>query len=302
MPRSPAIDGSPCLNSGNSVDRLAFDATALLAHVAMLAGVMAVICGSVLLMRRLAGTIESSPGPEAVLAVCGAGLLLVAVGDLASRSASAPGLGAARPWLAAGLARLGLVLAVAAVSLPLRLASAVDSLTAIAVLGVSLVAAFRGPVAGLLSSWLSSWLTAGENAAANSRGTPPPAVEPLASPMTAAISSLPEVHTRDLAAAPVGSLLQRFERLALPDGGECVRGRLCVVVPEGSRSGSAHVGFCPPLAAVPTIDVSTDYDGVEAVVSAAEVLPWGVRIECRLDEPAEETIEIPVDILASAPA
>ena len=194
------------------------------------------------------------------------------------------------------------MLAVAAVSLPLRLASAVDSLTAIAVLGVSLVAAFRGPVAGLLSSWLSSWLTAGENAAANSRGTPPPAGEPLALPMTAAISSLPEVHTRDLAATPVGSLLQRFERLALPDGGECVRGRLCVVVPEGSRSGSAHVGFCPPLAAVPTIDVSTDYDGVEAVVSAAEVLPWGVRIECRLDEPAEETIEIPVDILASAPA
>ena len=300
--RSPAIDRSPCLNSGDSVDRLPFNATALLAHVAMLAGVMAAICGAVLLMRRLAGTIEPSPGPEAVLAVCGAGLLLVAVGDLASRSAAAPGSGATRPWLAAGLARLGLVLAVVAVSLPLRLASVVDSLIAIAVLGVSLVAAFRGPVAGLLSSWLSSSLTPGKNAIASSRGTPPPAAEPLASPMTAAISSLPDVHNRDLAATSVGSLLQRFERLALPDGGECVRGRLCVVVPEGSRSGSAHVGFCPPLAAVPTIDVSTDYDGVEAVVSAAEVLPWGVRIECRLDEPAEETIEIPVDILASAPA
>jgi hypothetical protein len=32
------------------------------------------------------------------------------------------------------------------------------------------------------------------------------------------------------------------------------------------------------------------------------VLPWGVRIECRLDDPAQETIEIPVDILATAPA
>jgi len=294
------------LDSGDSVDRLAFDTTALLAHVAMLAGVMAAICGAVLLMRRLAGTIEPPPGPEVVLAVCGAGLLLVAVGDLASRSAATPGTGAARPWLAAGLARLGLILAVAAVSLPLRLASAVESLAVIAALGVSLVAAFRGPVAGLLGSWFSrwlgSWITHGQNVAAGSRLTPAPGAEPIVSAVAAAVSSLPAVPSRDLVAAPAGNLLQRFERLLLPDGAECVRGRLCVVVPEGSRSGSAHVGFCPALAAVPTIDVSTDYDGVEAVVSAAEVLPWGVRIECRLDEPAEETIEIPVDILASVPA
>jgi hypothetical protein len=49
------------------------------------------------------------------------------------------------------------------------------------------------------------------------------------------------------------------------------------------------------------VDVTTEYDGVEAVVSAAEILPWGVRIECRLDEPAEEAFEIPVDLFASAP-
>jgi len=294
------------LNSGDSVDRLAFDTTALLTRAAMLVGVMAALCGGVLLMRRLAGRIESPPGPEAVLAVCGAGLLLVAVGDLALRSAAAQGPSAARPWLAAGLARLGLILAVAAVSLPLRLASAVDSLTVIAALGIAIVAAIRGPVAVLLNSWLaawrSSWITHGTSVAAGSRLTPAPAAEPPASAMAAAVPSLPAVQNRDPVAMPVGSLLQRFERVALPDGAECVRGRLCVVVPEGSRSGSAHVGFCPPLAAVPTIDVTTDYDGVEAVVSAAEVLPWGVRIECRLDEPAEETIEIPVDILASVPA
>jgi hypothetical protein len=43
-------------------------------------------------------------------------------------------------------------------------------------------------------------------------------------------------------------------------------------------------------------------DGVEAVVSVAEVVPWGARIECRLDEPAEEAIEIPVDLFAQAPS
>jgi hypothetical protein len=62
------------------------------------------------------------------------------------------------------------------------------------------------------------------------------------------------------------------------------------------------MGFCPPFASLPAVEVTTNYDGVEAVVSAAEVLPWGIRIECRLDEPAEEAIEIPVDVVAHFPA
>jgi len=302
LPRSPAIDGSPSLNRGDSVDRLAFDASALLAHVALLAGVMAAICGVVLLVRRLAGTIDSFPGPETMLGVCGAGLLLVATGDLASRAAAAPasasGTVPSRAWLAAGLTRLGLLLAVAAVSLPLRFVSAIDSLTAIAVLSVSLMATLQGPFAELIGFRLPRRQTV----AANDRLPLPHAVEPRTAGLSATVSSLPALPTSALAAEAVGNLLQRFERLALPGGAECVRGSVCVVVAQGSRSGSAHVGFCPPLAAVPTIDVTTNYDGVEAVVSAAEVLPWGVRIECRLDEPAEETIEIPVDIVASAPA
>ena len=50
------------------------------------------------------------------------------------------------------------------------------------------------------------------------------------------------------------------------------------------------------------VDVATGYDGVEATVTAAEVLPWGVRIEVRLDEPAEETLDIPVDVVARTAA
>ena len=52
---------------------------------------------------------------------------------------------------------------------------------------------------------------------------------------------------------------------------------------------------------MPTVQVTTDYDGVEATVSAAEVLPWGVRVECRLAEPADEAIEIPIDLRVQAP-
>ena len=306
LPRSPAIDGSPCAGSSDHVDRLAVDAAALLplllTQVAMLAGLMATACGAVLLLRRLAGAIEAPPGPEAALVTCGAGLLLVAIGDLAWRPSAARASSSAMSWLPAVLARLGLLMAVAAVGLPLRLAPAVDALTTIAVLLVSLVAVARGPVAGLIGTSFSTRLVRRRPAKTNGRLDVPTAV-PVIAPAPKAASDQIQGHIQewDTPSPLAGSLLQRFERIALPEGVECVRGRLCVVVPEGSRSGYAHVGFCPPLAAMPTVDVTTDYDGVEAVVSAAEVLPWGVRVECRLDEPAEETIEIPVDILAKSP-
>jgi hypothetical protein len=110
-----------------------------------------------------------------------------------------------------------------------------------------------------------------------------------------------EVVPAAAAASPVpGHLLQRFERYDSA-GADCLRGRIAVAVPQGARTAHGHVGFCPPFAQTPTVEVSTEYDGVEAVVSAAEILPWGVRIECRLDEPAEEAFEIPVDLFASAP-
>ena len=306
------MDGSPCARTAEPVDGLTVATAAflpqlqLLPLIAMLSGVMAVGCGAMLVLRRLAGGIAAPPTAAAVLAVCGAGLLLVTVCDLAIRASAARTSRAAVTWLPAvlawlpvWLARLGLLMAVAAVSLPLRITPSFDALTTIAAVVVSLGIVARG--------WLSRRQTtaAVRGLPASTTTVPPSAAVPMAMPLqTGRLHPVNQTRPEGAAlASPAnGSLLQRFERLTLPDGGECVRGRLSVVVPEGSRLGYAHVGFCPPLASQPTIDVSTDYDGVEAVVSAAEVLPWGVRIECRLDEPAEETIEIPVDILATSSA
>ena len=97
-----------------------------------------------------------------------------------------------------------------------------------------------------------------------------------------------------------GHVLQRFERYEL-DGIDCLRGTLTLTVPQGARSAHGHVGFCPSFRHVPAVEATTAYDGVEAVITAAEVVPWGVRIECRLDEPADEPVEIPVDIVARSP-
>jgi len=304
------MDGSPCAGTAEPVDGLTVAAAAflpqLLSLIAMLTGAMAVGCGAVLVLRRFAGAIAAPPGPEAVLAVCGTGLLLVAAGDMATRSTTARAARPAMPWLPAVLTRLGLLMAVSAVCLPLRMTSTVDALTTLAAFVVSLVAVGLGP----LADRLGGGLVLGRRAAAHRRAAVPTASVPtaitppsVAMPMAVPTQPMAQPGLQEGAmATPAGNLLQRFERIVLPGGAECVRGRLCVAVPKGARSGYGHVGFCPPLASQPAVDVTTDYDGVEAVVSAAEVLPWGVRIECRLDEPAEETIEIPVDILATAPA
>jgi hypothetical protein len=271
----------------------------------MLAGTMAVGCGTVLMLRRLTGAIEPPRGPEAALAACGAGLLLVVIGDLAMRLPADGAAGRPMQWLPAMLTRLGLLMAVVAVGLPIRFGSPADAITTVLALIISLVVGFRGPVTGLFARRV---LRRPTPPAGTTLDEKPPVTVPRATPTTAA-AAFSAVRTQphdrlqdgDPLALPAGSLLQRFERFALPTGAECVRGRLSVMVPEGARTGSAHVGFCPPLAMSPLVEVTTDYDGVEAVVSAAEVLPWGVRIECRLDEPAEETIKIPVDILATTP-
>lgn len=314
MPRSHAIDGSPRAGSGDAVDRLAFHTAALLPRlfgellttIAMLAGTMAVSCGMVLVVRRFVGAIATPSGPEAMLAACGSGLVLVAVGDLAVSGLAVSDLavrsaavrGTLLSMLPRVLTRIGLLLAVTAVSLPLPRAPALDVIMAIATLGITGLAIVRGPIAGSIRQRLGR----ARSRAADGRPPQPVPTDATATLIPDAIPSPPAGDPEEAAPRLAGSLLQRFERVALPGGGECVRGRLCLVVPEGSRSGSTHMGFCPPFASLPAVEVTTNYDGVEAVVSAAEVLPWGIRIECRLDEPAEEAIEIPVDVVAHFPA
>lgn len=97
---------------------------------------------------------------------------------------------------------------------------------------------------------------------------------------------------------PRGALRQRLERFVTADGEDCLRGTLMIEVPTGGRSGCGHVGFCPTFMELPDVQVSTDYDEADVTVAAVEILPWGVRIECRLDDPAERPLRVPVAIVA----
>jgi len=235
------------------------------------AGSAALLAAAVIVVRRCATTLDASLLQGSVLAVAAAGVLLVALADAA--------LKAGGPWQAAVAARIGLGFAVAAVALPVRARDWGDAVsTAVAIL-VAIVAAARWPAAAIPPTKRA---TRPADSRRQQSGRPRGRqVRERADPVT----------------APPGHLRQRFARYELPAGGDCVRGRINLAVSAGAKTAHGHVGFCPAFAETPAVTVTTDYDGVEAIVTAAEVLPWGVRIECRLMEPAEEPLEIPVDLV-----
>jgi len=98
-----------------------------------------------------------------------------------------------------------------------------------------------------------------------------------------------------------GERLQWQERYRLPDGREHLRGELVLSLAAASRLATAHIGFCPAFPIVPEVSVTTDFDALEVAVTAAEVLPWGVRVECRVEDPADEPVSIPVALEVSQP-
>lgn len=225
--------------------------------------------GVVLALRRLAGAIEPA-GPGLLITAVAAGLPLVVAADAARRAGG--------PLGAPLAARCGFLLAAAALALPPRATSVADWAAIAVALLVAAAVVVRVP-----------------RSAAGDRPTP-------RLPATADRPRGPRRVRPVQPAARPGFLRQRFERRELPTGVEHVRGRIVVAVPTGAKAAYGHVGFCPAFTTTPTVEVTTSYDGVEATVTAAEVLPWGVRVECRLAEPAEEPIDIPVDLVASADA
>ena len=246
-----------------SLTDLAFPAAA-----AVLGGA-AVACGAVLAMRRLLGGFGPAPAGTAWF-VTAAGIALVALADLPARH----GAGIVAPLVA----RVGLLLGVAAVTLPPH---AGDWASIAAVMLAAGVAVMPPPTARR------------PRPRRRARAVEPPTRRVSTPPAAAPTSARREDRVP-------GRLLQRLERYETGSGGDCLRGRVHLAIAAGSRQAHAHVGFCPAFGETPSVRVTTEYDGVDAIVSAAEVLPWGVRVECRLGEPAEEPLEIPVDVLAQA--
>jgi hypothetical protein len=245
---------------------------ALLGAAGALFATLVVACGTVLVVRRIGGGFGPAGGAGVAAVALLGGLLVLAV-DAAGRLAGLPAA-----WRAA--ARMGYALAWAAVGLPPAVGSPMETLLFFVATGITIAIIAEPVVRGPAGPWLADL---GRRVPRPPRRLRPPRL--VMPPSTARPVESP------------GHVLQRFERYEL-DGVDCLRGTLTLTVPQGARSAHGHVGFCPSFRHVPTVETTTAYDGVEAVITAAEVVPWGVRIECRLDEPADEPVEIPVDIVA----
>lgn len=256
--------------TGDSLERALFGA------VGPVCAMLVVLCGTVLVMRRIGGGF-APPGGAGTVVVALLGGLLVLVVDAASRPAGLP-----TAWRVA--ARAGYAAACAAMGLPPVLRSPADVLMFLVAAGLAGGILAEPVVRGRAGPWL-----AGLQRAVRPTGRGLPASSVLPAPATLLPTATP-VH-----------VLQRFERCEV-DGIDCLRGTLTLVVPQGARTAHGHVGFCPSFRLLPQVDVTTSYDGVEASVTAAEIVPWGTRIECRLDEPAEEPVAIPVDVVARSPS
>jgi len=229
--------------------------------------------GLTLLARRLGGGFTVAPSPLLTWVVVVAGFALVTASDLLR----GPG-----DWRA-GLPARGGLLAAAAATLPLG--GGLATVLGLLALATAAAVAIRPLLPPILD--LGRW-------------RPLPATEPIGP-----FAGPPEPAGRpadERPVPPIDGLRQRVERFVTAAGQDCLRGHLLVPVAAGSRLGHAHVGFCPPFAVTPAVEVTTDCDFVETDLSAAEILPWGVRVECRLSEQADEPLEVPVDIVVRTAA
>lgn len=258
---------------------------------------IALACGgATLFLRRIAGGFAVTPGPAVALAVVAVGWPLMMATDLAARLR--------RDAWPVWLARFGLAAAALAVVPVGDGPSPLARLVAASAVGLALVTALAplpGPwPAAAPRGWWHRRPGPKADGAVPARPAERWAKVPAEPPSP--ISERPQLPALAGIEPSAVGVRQRLERLETPAGQDCLRGQVLVAVPAGSRTGHAHVGFCPPFAGLPQLAVSTACDLVEAEVVAAEILPWGVRIECRLSEPAEEPLEIPADFVARHPS
>jgi hypothetical protein len=279
---------------GGGVEAIAVAASLTAAAV----GIAVAAAGGTLLLRRLVGGFTAAPTNALPWAVVLGGIPLVLAVEVATR------LGGDR-W-PAWLARGGLVAAALAVAPPVSAAAWPTPAAGLAATALALIAALRPPP-GWRPPRLRGFLGAsdrGRAAALVDEDDGQASDRAQASPWSGQAPDAPADDWQANAAwspdLPPG-FRQRLERYETPAGEDCVRGQVMLSVAAGSRTGHAHVGFCPAFTTSPAVEVTTDCDFVEAEVAAAEILPWGVRVECRLSEPAEEPLEIPVAIRAVRP-
>ena len=265
-------------------------ARALAAGALALAGLLPAACAAVLLVRRLTGGLPGGARPLGMLAVALAGVGFVVAADLLARRSAVPADG----WLPGMawqpfVARLALCCGVLALVPPWPWRGA--WWPALAIGGAALAAAM--PRARRHSVAAGSRIAAVRGGVPDDRSMPPASAP-------AVVAEAPSPRPAAAAGETLSQQLARFHRSE--SATDRIEGTLVVVIPPGERSAPAHVAFCPPFTRSPSITIAAVDAATEAQAQAVENLPWGARIECSLEEAAEEAVEVIVTFTADGPA
>ena len=84
---------------------------------------------------------------------------------------------------------------------------------------------------------------------------------------------------------PAADVLQQLTLRVTAEGGQELSGWLRIGLAAGQRTGNLHVAFCPSFDQAPQVQVEA-VSGPDCRIKAAQVLPYGVRLDVKLDEPA----------------
>jgi hypothetical protein len=293
-----------------------------------LVGLLPLVCATILCGRRLAGGLSGQERPLALVLATLGGFLLVLANDAVVRL-QVPGQG---PWRwQPVMARMAMACGVAALVPPLPWQTA--WWPAVAAAGTGLVGAtlvgpgWRRSAAGPLPAAPSAQRPTAHRPAADRPGhakgerfpqptrpeaavvatgaTGPGGTARLVEPVGDGAAAVPAA-TEAGRLSPLGDLpagvdvshwLARFRRRG--DGADCIQGRVVIVLPIGERTAHGHVAFCPPFVAVPDVDLLAQAEAAEVEVTAVEILPWGTRIECRLEQAADEPVVVVVSFTAA---
>jgi hypothetical protein len=86
---------------------------------------------------------------------------------------------------------------------------------------------------------------------------------------------------------PDADVLQQLTLRASAEGGQELSGWLRVPLTAGQRTGSLHVAFCPTFNDLPSVQAEP-VSGPDCRIKAAQVLPYGARLDFKLDQPARQ--------------
>lgn len=164
------------------------------------------------------------------------------------------------------------------------------------------------PLGGLLLLWLplvavevAYWLIAGRRSAIrdNPASTAMPD-EPATLGDDEALHELLEDVEEPEPELPPDDVVQQLVRRQDELAGDSLSGSVRTRFGAGQRTATAHLAFCPPFAATPEFTAET-WDGPAATVKVAQLLPYGARLELRLDRELDSGASVLVAFEARVP-